>query len=85
MDYMMAARPILFAIQAGNDPVAEAVCGLTVPPESPRAIADGLLKLAGLTAIERETMGLKGRAYVQAHHTYPVLAEKFMSIMKGEA
>jgi glycosyltransferase involved in cell wall biosynthesis len=83
MDYMMAARPIMFSIKAGNDPVAEAACGLTVPPESPQAIAYGLLKLAGLTGIERETMGLKGRAYVQAHHTYPVLAQKFLAVMEG--
>src|SRR5690606_6102044 len=37
MDYMMAARPILHAVEAGNDPVAEAGCGLTVTPEDPPA------------------------------------------------
>ena len=26
---------------------------------------------------ERETMGKKGREYVLAHHTYPVLARRF--------
>jgi glycosyltransferase involved in cell wall biosynthesis len=81
MDYMMASKPILFAVKAGNDPVADAVCGVTVPPESPRAIADGLLKLTCMTASEREAMGLNGRSYVLAHHTYPVLAEKFLSIL----
>jgi glycosyltransferase involved in cell wall biosynthesis len=33
MDYMIAARPIV-AVEAGNDPVGEAGCGLTVPPEN---------------------------------------------------
>lgn len=83
MDYMMAGCAILHSVEAGNDPVAAAVCGLTVPPESPQAIADGLLQLAGLTATELKTLGLKGSAYVQAHYTYPNLAQKFLSIMLG--
>jgi glycosyltransferase involved in cell wall biosynthesis len=82
MDYMMAARPILFAIRAGNDPVAEAGCGLAVPPESPQAIARGVMKLAELSAKERDTMGLRGREYVQKHHTYPVLAQQFLTTMR---
>ena len=82
MDYMMAGCVVLHAVSAGNDPVAEAGCGLTVPPESPQAIAEGLLKLSGLTTMEREAMGKNGRAYVQAHHLYPVLAQKFVTIME---
>jgi hypothetical protein len=35
MDYMMARCVVLHSVEAGNDPVAEAGCGLTVPPESP--------------------------------------------------
>ncbi|MFY9509850.1 MAG: glycosyltransferase family 4 protein, partial [Rubrivivax sp.] len=33
MDYMMARRAVLHAVEAGNDPVAEAGCGLTVAPQ----------------------------------------------------
>ena len=46
MDYMMAGCAVLHSVEAGNDPVAEAGCGLTVPPESPTAVADGLEALA---------------------------------------
>lgn len=85
MDYMMAGCVVLHSASAGNDPVAEAGCGLTVPAESPQAIAEGLLKLSDLTAAEREAMGKNGRTYVQEHHIYPVLAQKFISIMeKGQ-
>ena len=45
MDYMMAGCPVLHAVDAGNDPVAEAGCGLTVPPDDEAAIARGLLTL----------------------------------------
>jgi len=77
MDYMMAAVPVLHSVEAGNDPVAEAGCGLTVAPESPAAIADGLRRLAALPAAERRAMGERGRAFVRAQHTYPVLARRF--------
>lgn len=82
MDYMMAGRPVLHSVEAGNDPVAESGCGLTVAPEAPQAIADGLRQLAALPAAERQAMGARGRAFVLAHHTYPVLAQRFVQAMQ---
>ena len=81
MDYMMARAPVLHAVEAGNDPVAEAGAGLTVTPESPQAVADGLLRLAALPAAERRAMAERGRALVLAHHTYPVLAQRFLQAL----
>jgi glycosyltransferase involved in cell wall biosynthesis len=78
MDYMMARRPVLHSVEAGNDPVAEAGAGLTVPPEDAQAVADGLRRLAALSPQERAAMGERGRAFVMAHHTYPVLARRFI-------
>lgn len=82
MDYMMARCAVLHSVDAGNDPVAEAGCGLTVPPESPRAVADGLLRLAACAPAERAAMGERGRAFVLANHTYPVLAERFLEALR---
>ena len=53
MDYLMAQRPVLHSVEAGNDPVVEAGAGLTVPPQDPKAVADGLLTLAAVPAGER--------------------------------
>lgn len=78
-DYMMAARPVLLAIDAGNDPVAEAGCGLTITPEDHFAVAHGIRTLLGLTDEEREAMGLRGRQFVLEHHTYAVLAQRFLN------
>ncbi len=78
MDYMMAGCAVLHSVEAGNDPVAEAGCGLTVAPESPQAVAQGLRQLAALSADERHAMGACGRAFVLAHHSYPVLARQFL-------
>lgn len=82
MDYMMAGRPILHSVDAGNDPVTEAGCGLTVTPESPQAVAQGLLQLAATTSQQRQDMGLRGRSFILAHHTYPVLAQQFLEVME---
>lgn len=81
MDYMMAGRPVLMAIEAGNDPVSEAGCGLTVKPEDPQAVAEGIRSLLALSEDERKKMGQRGRKFVMANHTYPVLAKRFLEIM----
>lgn len=81
MDYMMAGCAVLHSVEAGNDPVAEAGCGLTVVPESPHVVAQGLLQLAATTPQQRHDMGQRGRAFVLANHTYPVLAQQFLEAM----
>lgn len=81
-DYEMAGKPIVHAVEAANDPVAEAGCGISVEPENPEAIAEAIMKLASISASEREEMGRKGRDYVLKHHTYSVLSQKFVEVMK---
>ena len=85
IDYMMAARPVLHAVEAGNDPVRDAGCGLTVAPEDPRAIADGVLALMQLPAAERAALGRRGRQFALDNHTYPVLGQRFLNAIAGGA
>lgn len=82
MDYMMARVPVLHSVAAGNDPVAESGCGLTVAPQDPQALAAGLQRLAALPAEQRRAMGERGRHFVLAHHTYPVLARRFLEALQ---
>jgi glycosyltransferase involved in cell wall biosynthesis len=78
MDYMMAGCVVLHSVDAGNDPVRDAGCGLSVPPGDPAAVAEGLRRLAEATSAERAEMGRRGRDYVRIHHVYPVLAARFL-------
>ena len=79
MDYMMAARPVLHAVEAGNDPVREAGCGLTIEPDNPRAVVEGVQTLLALPADERRAMGERGKAFVLENLTYPVLGQRFLA------
>lgn len=83
-DYMMAKRPVLHAVDAGNDPVGEARCGLTVRPEDPLSVANGIRSLLALSEEERKAIGRRGRDYVMKNHTYPVLAKKFLTACNNQ-
>jgi glycosyltransferase involved in cell wall biosynthesis len=82
MDYMMAAKPVIHAIEAGNDIVQDARCGLSVEPERPHAVADAIRVLAGKSPAERAEIGSRGRSYVLRHHTYDVLSSRFLEALQ---
>lgn len=82
MDYMAAGKPIINAIEAGNDPVKEASCGLSVEAENPNALAGAILKLNSMSKAERESIGNNGKVFVYREHDYKVLAKKFLEGMK---
>lgn len=76
-DYMLAARPILYGVQASNNPVRDAGCGLTIAPQSSGALAAGVRQLMGTPVQKRLEMGACGRDYVWKHHNLRILAEDF--------
>ena len=81
-DYLICEKPIVWAVDSINNPVAEANCGITVPPEDPEAIAKAILDLCRLNDRERHEMGMRGYDYVIKYHSTPVLAKKLLdSIM----
>ena len=79
MDYMLAGKPIISAIDAGNDMVAEAQCGYSVPAEDSIKIAEKIRQMLIISEEERSVIGEHGRAYVLQHHDYRVLAEEFIN------
>ena len=78
MDYMMSARPIICAIDAANDLVQEAGCGMTILPENPTELAKAVERMRLLSLAERDRMGMAGRSYVEKNHLYPFLANSFL-------
>jgi len=80
-DYMMAGRPIIHAVEAGNDLVKESGCGISIPPEDPVAIAEATKKLMSMSPQELEEMGKRDREYIINSHDYRILAKKFLEIL----
>jgi glycosyltransferase involved in cell wall biosynthesis len=78
LDYMMAGKPVVHSASAGNDPVAEAGCGLTVSSGDAVAVAEAILKLAAMPEAQRKLMGLAGREFILENQTYPILAASFL-------
>lgn len=81
-DYMMAGKPVIHSITAGNDLVKEADCGISVPAEDIDAIAEAIVKMKNLSEQERIEMGKRGKAFVMENHDYKILAKKFLDSLK---
>ncbi|NES18715.1 MAG: glycosyltransferase family 4 protein [Symploca sp. SIO3E6] len=78
MDYMMAGKPVIHAIEAGNDLVTESGCGISIPPEDPVALAQAVEQIMSFPISKLTSMGIKGKNYVLLHHDYQVLAQNFL-------
>ena len=81
-DYMMAALPVIYAVEASNDPVSDCNCGISVPAENPDAVVDAVMKIKNLSEEEKIKMGQNGKDYVLANHMYEGLADKFLNALK---
>ena len=79
--YMISGRPILQAIEAGNDLVADSKCGITLRPEDPQALADAVAQMMSWSQSERDEAGKRGRDYILRHHDYRNLARQFLEVM----
>jgi len=80
---MMAGKPIIQAIEAGNNPVNEADCGISVEPDNPAAIADAVLKMKLMSKEDLNKLGKNGKKYVLENHTLDVLSKRFIEIINS--
>ena len=83
-DGMLAGRPIVAAYSAGNDPVKEAGCGLSVPAADVDALVSALIHLRGLDPEARKRMGEAGESHVRRHHDYGELAREFIAAIDSK-
>ncbi|MET0322156.1 MAG: glycosyltransferase family 4 protein [Duganella sp.] len=77
-DYLMAARPVIHAVHAANDPVADVGCGPSIAPEDPAALAQAIARLAAMAPHERDALGQRGAAYARRHLDYRLLADRYL-------
>jgi glycosyltransferase involved in cell wall biosynthesis len=80
IDYMMAGKPVIQAIDAGNNMVEEAQCGMSVAPENPKAVVQAIKHLMSLDAETLKQLGENGQHFAQLQHDYKNLAANFLKI-----
>lgn len=82
-DYMMSGKPVVHSVEAGNDPVSEAACGKSVEAENPQKAAEAFVALKQMPLAERQQMGINGKKYVVENHTYAVLSNNILKVIKS--
>lgn len=81
-DAMLAGRPVVASYTAGNDPIGDAECGITVPAEDVDALVGALRRMRDLTPADRERLGHNGRAFVLREHDYSTIADRFVETIR---
>lgn len=81
-EYMYAKKPILWAIEAGNNLVEDAECGLSVPLNDVVALKESILRLKGSEEDVLDELGQNGYNFVNTHHSYKMLAEKLIKVIE---
>jgi len=81
-DYMYAKKPIIHAIDTEKDLVLQANCGISVPAENPKAIANAVLRFYKMSPEERKKLGENGYNFLLKNHTYEKLSKKFLECIK---
>jgi len=81
-EYMYAKKPIVWAVEAGNNLVEEAQCGISVPLNNVSKLKEAILELKLLSREKREELGQNGYNFVNTHHSYRMLAEKLIKIIE---
>jgi glycosyltransferase involved in cell wall biosynthesis len=83
LSIMAAARPALVSVPLDGDApkiVADAQCGLCVPPEQPEQLAEAILRLYRDPA-HAELLGRNGRAYIESHFSVQAAAEQYERLL----
>ena len=81
-DYMYAKKPIIWAIEAGNNLVKDAECGLGVPLESVKLLKESILELKQLPLEFLKKLGKNGYNFVTKKHSYRNLSKKLIRVIE---
>ena len=83
--YLCIGKPVLMAVRGEAATLIEqAKSGLCVPPNSPEALADAVLRLKRTEPVELAAMGQRGRAYYRERLSFASAIEKTLAVL-GDA
>ena len=77
--YLAVGRPIIASMNGeGARLVREAGAGISVPAEDGQALADAILKLHEMPAMDRDRLGENGRRYYRQHFDHEQLVDELI-------
>lgn len=82
-DYLAAARPVIFASNAVNNPVTDAGAGPSISADNVAAIAQAMQDVVHQPLAQRIKAGLDGRNYVVRTHDYRSLAGQLSEMLES--
>lgn len=80
-DYMYSGKPIVYAIDSGENVIDVADCGIVVESENAKSYAEGIDKLFNMKKEERVRLGENGKKYVLENFTFSKIATKFANLL----
>lgn len=78
IDYMLAQKPIIFAVDEPDSLVEKVRCGIRIQAENVKELVNTIKFLSELSVEERTSMGARGREYALKELNYTSLAKKFI-------
>ncbi|MCE1168337.1 MAG: glycosyltransferase family 4 protein [Sphingobacteriia bacterium] len=82
VDYLLAEKPILFAVDEPNSIVERIGCGWQIEAEDPKKLETAIRQISLLSLEQREMMGRKGREYAIKELNYHTLASKIIAAIE---
>ena len=75
---MLAGKPVIYAIEAPGDVVAESNSGISCPAEDPLALSQAIQNMYSMSPEEREAVGKRSREWGIKNRDYRILAAEFL-------
>lgn len=80
-DFMLASKPIIYAIDTPYNIVEISDAGFSCSPEDSVALCKLLNKIKRTDPLSLQKMGQRGHDWIRANHSYEVLAKKFIDAL----
>jgi glycosyltransferase involved in cell wall biosynthesis len=81
-EYMAAAKPIIWMVQACNNPVSASGGGWTVQPENIDGLEKTIRQAFSMRKADLNALGAKGRKYLEKEHSYDVLGKRWEDLFR---
>ena len=82
-DYLASGKPIIYCSTWVKEWLDKINCVLYSPPGDIEKLADVIIKIINMESEEKDTMGKRGREYVEKHHDTSLLSKELLSLINS--